>query len=121
MSRELVRRTMRRASFPDFMSPPRGAKMPQPVDGIESCCCQVMLRCSMDPCALRPRLSSVPRQLATGTSSVRQPTRSVFPFDVLSPRGEVLVLRSAQHDSAPLMVRIAPSSFARNNDSQPSY
>jgi hypothetical protein len=44
-----------------------------------------------------------------------------YPYPTFSPEGEILVLSSAQHASAPLMVRIAPSSFARNNDPRPNY
>src|SRR5688500_14332021 len=87
-----------------------------PCPGIEARCCQVMLQCSTHPCVLRLRLISAALQLPLGTSSVREfvpfsvPTRRSF------PEGEVLALRSAQHNCAPLIVRIAPSTFARNDD-----
>lgn len=82
-----------------------------PCLGIEARCCQVMLQCGTHPCGLRLRLISAAFKLPPGTSSVREfvpfsvPTRRSF------PEGEILALRSAQHNSAPLIVQIAPSTF----------
>ena len=61
--------------------------MPQPIRGIECRCCQVMLQCSIDSCALMLRPIFLASQLVMGTSSVRQFIQFSIPIRRFFTRG----------------------------------